>query len=207
MGINNKNIFNILTLIGGDMMFKLIPEKTALLVIDVQWDFWKYKLPQVPPPTLLTNIKDLIQNCRAKNVQIIYVKHISHNQSSSFFREGTEGAEIMEEIKPLPEDYIVTKHTPGAFFNSGLDEYLRKNGIENLVITGMQTDHCCDTTTREAHALGYRNYFIIDGTATFDMTGKNGERIPREEVQRVEAAILSNGFATCLTKEEFEKLL
>jgi nicotinamidase-related amidase len=188
------------------MMFKLMPEKTALLVIDVQWDFWKYKLPQVPPQNLLPNIKDLIQFCRSKNIQILYVKHITHNQKSSFFQEGTEGAEIMEEIKPLPEDHIVTKHTPGAFFNSGLDAYLREHGIENLVITGMQTDHCCDTTTREAHALGYRNYFIIDGTATFDMVGKDGEWIPREEVQRIEAAILSNGFATCLTKEEFEKL-
>ncbi|KXG78633.1 cysteine hydrolase family protein [Thermotalea metallivorans] len=182
-------------------MFKLIPEKTALLIIDVQWDFWKFKLPQVPPPTLLPNLKRLIQFCRSKNMKIVYIKHISHNRKSNFFQEGTEGAEIMEEIRPLPEDHIVIKHTPGAFFNSGLDDYLRKHTIENLVITGMQTDHCCDTTTREAHALGYRNYFITDCTATFDMIGENGERISREEIQRIETAILSNGFATCLTME------
>ncbi|MFZ5969364.1 MAG: cysteine hydrolase family protein [Bacillota bacterium] len=188
-------------------MSRLQSDKTALLVIDVQWDFWRWKLPQVPPEYLLTNLKKMIQFCRNEGIKVIYMKHISQNDWSEYFIEGTEGVEIMEEIKHLPEDIIVTKHTPGGFFGTDLHEILQKQGIENIVITGLQTDHCCDTTTREAHALGYRTYFIEDCTATFDVTGRKGERISREEIQRVEIAVLSSGFATCLTTDEFIRLM
>lgn len=188
-------------------MLHVQPEKMALLVIDVQWDYWKLKLPQVPPATLLPKLKELISFCRSKNIKIIYVKHISPNQNSKYFREGTEGVEIMEEIKPQDGDEVIIKHMPGAFFNTSLQDILQEKGIENLIITGMMTDHCCDATAREAYALGYRNYFISDCTATFDLKDIHGQKISREEVQRVALAILSNGFAACLDTEAFMKLL
>ena len=180
---------------------KLVPEKTALLVIDVQWDYWKLRLPQVPPASLLFKLKTLIHFCRSHKVKVVYVKHNSHSSISTFFQEGTEGAEIMEEIKPLAEETVITKHTPGAFFNTNLHDLLREKGIENLILTGMRTEHCCDTTTREAHALGYRNYFISDCTATFDIVEKNCEVIPREEIQKMTQAVLNNGFATIMDLE------
>ena len=187
-------------------MMKLVPEKTALLVIDVQWDYWKLKLPQVPPASLLFKLKTLIHFCRSRKVKVVYIKHISHNTRSMFFQEGTEGTEIMEEIKPLVEETVITKHTPGSFFNTNLNDILREAGIENLILTGMRTEHCCDTTTREAHALGYRNYFISDCTATFDIVEKNGEVIPREEIQKMTQAVLNNGFATVLSADEIMEL-
>ena len=183
-------------------MPKLIPMKTALLVIDVQWDYWKIKLPQVPPAQFLYKLKTLISYCRKNNVKVIYIKHISRKERSNYFIEGTEGAEIMEEIKPLEGEEVVVKHTPGAFFNTNLNEILKEHNIENLIITGLMTDHCCDTTTREAYALGYKNYFMVDCTATFDMKDMDGKHISREEIQRIEMAILSNGFATCLDLDE-----
>lgn len=187
-------------------MMKLVPEKTALLVIDVQWDYWRLKLPQVPPESLLCNLKALIHFCRGKNIKIVYVKHVTHSKRSNFFQEGTEGAEIMEEIKPQEDEILIVKHTPGAFFNTKLDETLKGWGIENLILTGMRTEHCCDTTTREAHALGYRNYFVSDCTATFDIVDKEREQIPREEIQRMTETILSNGFATVLSSENLMDL-
>ena len=183
-------------------MLKLLPHKTALLVIDVQWDYWRIKLPQVPPAHFLKKLKSLISYCRNEKVKVIFIKHVSRNERSTYFNEGTEGVEIMEEIKPLENEDVIVKHTPGAFFNTNLQELLKENDIDSLVITGLMTDHCCDTTTREAHALGYRNYFIGDCTATFDMKDREGNHISREEIQRIELAILSNGFATCLDSEE-----
>lgn len=187
-------------------MMKLVPENTALLVIDVQWDYWKLKLPQVPPASLLFKLKTLIHFCRSRKIKVVYIKHISHSSRSIFFQEETEGAEIMEEIKPLEEETVITKHTPGAFFNTNLHEMLREKEIENLILTGMRTEHCCDTTTREAHALGYRNYFISDCTATFDIVEKNGDVIPREEIQRMTQSILDNGFATVMNSEALMEL-
>ncbi|MBS3995695.1 MAG: cysteine hydrolase [Alkaliphilus sp.] len=183
-------------------MLKLLPQNTALLVIDVQWDFWRIKLPQVPPALFLKKLKKLIGFCREKGIKVIYIKHVSRSEMSTYFNEGTEGVEIMEEIKPLDDEAVIVKHSPGAFFNTNLQELLKENNIDSLLITGLMTDHCCDTTTREAHALAYRNYFINDCTATFDMKDREGNNISREEIQRIELAILSNGFATCLNSDE-----
>lgn len=167
--------------------------KTALLVIDVQNFYWKDESHD----EYIKTMQELLDFSRKEGVTIIYVKHVWGNSpEDSIFN-------IREEIEPQAGEQVVIKRTPGSFFDTGLEELLKSKGIENIIITGMKTNHCCDTTTREASARGYKTYVMSDGVRTFDITGIDGNVIPRETIQYVTLAILQ-GFAKVVPFEDFK---
>jgi nicotinamidase-related amidase len=125
------------------------------------------------------------------------VKHVwGENPEASMF-------DIREEIKPLENEPVVIKRTPGSFFNTNLEELLKNREIENVIITGMMTNHCCDTTTREASARGYKTMVINDCVRTFDLKGIDGKLIPRETIQYVTLSILQ-GFAKIVSLDDLD---
>ena len=130
--------------------------KEALIIIDVQNDFFQdgkmeLKNPLVP----LENIKKLLAKFRDEKKEIVFIQHIAAREEAGFFIKNTGGAEIHEEINPLDSEKVVIKNYPNSFFNTDLDEYLREKEVESLVITGMMTHMCVDSTTRAAKDLGY----------------------------------------------------
>lgn len=170
-------------------------DKTALIVIDVQNFYWKEETHE----EYIERMKELLAYARSKGLFIIYVKHVwGDNPDDIPFH-------IREEIKPFENEPIVIKRTPGSFFNTTLEVLLKNRGIENIIISGMKTNHCCDTTTREASARGYKTFVISDCVRTFDLKGIDGNIIPRETIQYVTLSILQ-GFAQIISLNDLEKM-
>lgn len=176
-------------------MEKLKSNNTALIVIDVQNFYWSEETHE----EYIKNLQEIIGDARNRGLHVIYVKHVwGDNLEDDMFN-------VREEIKPLDTEAIVFKRTPGTFFNTNLEEILKGKGIENVIITGMKTNHCCDTTTREASARGYNTMVINEGLRTFDLEGIDGKMIPRETIQYVTLSILQ-GFAKCLSLKDYLQL-
>ncbi|WP_223608023.1 cysteine hydrolase family protein [Chryseobacterium sp. OSA05B] len=159
-------------------------ENTALLIIDIQNDYFpagKMELAGAAPAA--NNAKKILDYFRKNNLPVIHIKHIATNDGAGFFLPDTSGAEINSLVSPKSNEKIIIKHFPNSFRETGLSEYLEKSGIKNLVITGMMTDVCVDSTVRAAFDFGLKNTVIGDATATRDRE-LNGEVIKAPEVQK-----------------------
>ncbi len=168
--------------------------KEALLIIDVQNDYFPggacelYNVRKAED-----QIEMLIKQSRKIQRPIIYLQHINPT-GAAFFIEGTSGCDISERIKPEPDDKVIVKHYPNGFLKTELDTYLKEQHIEKLIVCGMMTHMCVDTTVRAAMDYGYKVDLVADACATRDLE-LQGEVIPAETIQKVFIAALSKGFA------------
>ncbi|HHY41095.1 MAG TPA: cysteine hydrolase [Syntrophaceticus sp.] len=155
--------------------------KTALLIIDMQNDFC---LPGAPfeikdAMSVVPQIKKALDASRNCGLPIIYViRHYRPDGSDveitryhDFMKKGgacirgTKGAEIIDELKPLKGDYIITKRRWSAFFQTELDILLRRLNVNQIVVTGIQTPNCIRATVWDANSLDYEVIVLTDGTA------------------------------------------
>lgn len=174
----------------------------ALLIIDVQNDYFpfgKYELHA--PEAALDAIKDLLKYFREKNLPVFYVQHISE-EDADFFVPGTEGAEIHRDIAPQSGEKVIIKHEPNSFYETALQDELKESGVTELVVCGMMTHMCIDTTVRAAKDYGYHMILIEDACATRDLEWKQ-EWIPAKTVQKVFMASLNQEFACVQSSAEF----
>ena len=174
-------------------------DELALLIVDVQNDYWLP--PREPRPQFLRTAVDLLEFARERDVTVAHIQQASL-KAHGRFQAGTLGFDIREELTPEEGELRIVKHTPGSFYETDLDELLRARGVTRVAICGMQTQKCCDTTTRDASARGYDCFFVSDAVETFDLVGPTGEVVPRDEIARATFATLHNGFARVLTFEE-----
>jgi len=141
---------------------------TALLVVDVQNAMFT-----TPGFTLhdadntVAAIRQLIVRARETGIEIIYVQHTSDAQDHPLRREA-EGWPIHASVAPLATDIVVEKTTPDAFRNTTLLHTCQTLQISHLVIAGMQTEFCIDTTVRRACSLGFQVTLAVDAHTTFD---------------------------------------
>jgi biuret amidohydrolase len=158
-------------------------EKSALLVIDMQ----KFFLDPASPSftcggiDILPALKMLIQEFRNAGRPVIYTAHVHHPDRldagimgwwwEGMCIEGSPQSMIHEDIAPEPGDKIIYKHRYSAFYNTDLDTILRCLKIEDLVITGIMTNMCCESTARDAYYRDYRVFFPADcnGSITDEM--------------------------------------
>jgi len=170
----------------------------ALLVIDVQQGFLDPSWGRTNNPTAENHIRALLMHWRERRWPIVLVRHdsLDHNsplrpgQSGNNFQDGIDGA----------HDLLLSKNVNSAFFGSpNLDEWLTSRSITGLVICGITTNHCCETTARMAGNLGYRVEFVLDATRAFDTEDIHGVIIPAEDIARTTAANLNGEFATVTT--------
>ena len=113
------------------------------------------------------------------------------------YTEGSPTAELHEALDVAPEDLIVDKIRYGAFHGTDLARQLRERGIETVIISGIATNICCETTAREASQHDFRVVFLSDGTATREMNG-----VSAQELQRATLASLSMVFTQLATVKE-----
>ncbi len=143
--------------------------KQALLIIDVQNDYFKNgKMELVNPDLALAQTNLLEDHFIQNNLPIIYIQHINP-ASASFFQENTVGVELHPQLKVTDRSLIVEKHFPNSFLETNLQALLQQHQVEQLVITGMMTHVCIDSGTRAAKELGYQPIVIADATATRDL--------------------------------------
>lgn len=159
-------------------------ENTALLIIDVQNDYFQGgKMTLVKAEEAGINTKKVLEFFRKNDLPVIHIMHISTNEGATFFLPETSGAEINAVVAPQVEEKVIVKHFPNSFRETDLLEYLQSRNIKNLVITGMMTDVCVESTTRAAFDFGFSNTIVGDATATRDRE-LNGKTVKAEEVQR-----------------------
>ncbi|MBV7327513.1 cysteine hydrolase [Chloroflexi bacterium TSY] len=139
--------------------------KTALLIIDVQNNMFDEADPAYQGKQLLLKLQSLIGKARAAQVPIVYVQHCG--DPGEVDEPGTLGWEIHPDIRPEPTDPIVQKTMPDSFFETTLKDELTTRGIEKLVIAGLQTEYCVDTTCRRACSEGYEIVLVQDGHSTW----------------------------------------
>ncbi len=148
------------------------PSKSALLVIDMQ----KYFLPIAD--SILNNIHSVIQTCRENGIKIVFTRHghqdISKDGGMLFewwgenIVYGTKDWDIFDQLRPQEQDLIIDKNRYSAFHGTNLDQSLKSLGLKDLIITGVLTNCCCETTARDAFVRDYRVFFISDATATIN---------------------------------------
>lgn len=173
----------------------------ALIVIDVQQGFADPRWGARNNPECESNILRLLQAWREVGAPIVLVRHDSVSPESPL-RPGQPGNAFMEGVDG-PHDLLVTKSVNAAFYGEpDLHAWLERSGIHEVVICGITTNHCCETTARMAGNLGYDVTFVLDATHTFDRVGPDGTVVPAEELARVTAANLHGEFATVRSTNE-----
>jgi len=115
---------------------------------------------------LLANIGSLITQARASGVPVIYVQH--NGPSGDPLERGTDGWPIHPAIEPFIGEPVVEKSTPDSFHETTLQTELESRGIKKLVVAGIQTECCVDTTCRRAMTLGYETTLVKDAHSTWN---------------------------------------
>lgn len=167
--------------------------KTALVVIDVQnglIDANPYHSDK-----FLQGLRENIQLAREHDIEVIYVRHNSHE-----FEKGTRAWEIVSCVTPLETDTIIEKTYNSAFKETNLKQYLKDKNISRLILTGMLTNYCMDTTVKVAFELDYKLCVIEGGSTTFDE-----ERIAAADLIEHYEIIWATNFANVDTLENLLK--
>lgn len=159
---------------------KLRPDKAALLVIDMQGCFLDESSPSFLPDSglIIGNVQDLIASCRQQSIPVVFTRH-AHEKGEdpgtmgawwgSVIREGTTDSMLDDRLDVQRSDKVLRKNRYSAFVGTGLERWLRARGRSQLVITGVKTHLCCETTARDAFMRGFDVFFVVDATASKTM--------------------------------------
>ncbi|MBD1373089.1 cysteine hydrolase [Hazenella sp. IB182357] len=176
--------------------------KRALLVIDVQNEFFSGSLRVTYPENSFENIRATMDVARENEIPIIVIQHTA--RFGSDFKKGTEKWALHERIKSFPYDHYIEKRYPGAFTGTSLEDLLKELEIETIAITGYMTNMCCDTTSRQAYHLNYKVEFLADATGTFDHKNKAGF-ISAKDLHEAALITQQTQFSQVLTLAEWKK--
>lgn len=169
--------------------------RPALIIIDVQrgFDDASYWGPR-DNPECEANIGALLAHWRSQSWPVVFVRHDSRTPGS-VLAPGEPGHAFKDVITGEP-DLLVRKSVNSSFHGTpDLDAWLRTQQINEVVICGITTNHCCETTARLAGNLGYETRFVIDATHTFDRAALDGSVIPAATLSMITAANLHGEFA------------
>lgn len=174
--------------------------RAALIIIDVQESFrhmpyWS----ELDLPPFRAALLRLEAACRQHGVPVMHVFHV---EPSGPFSIASGHVRALDWLPGSP-DACFFKHTHNAFSDTGLDLYLRRLRIERLLIAGIRSEQCCETTARVGSDIGYEVAFVIDATLTFAMTHPRSGRVfsPAEIKERCEL-VLAGRFARVLGVDE-----
>jgi len=176
--------------------------KPALILIDIQNDYFPGgAMELVGSPEAAIRAGHLLQHFRTQSLPVVHIQHIAAREGATFFLPGTPGADIHQSVAPLGGETVVIKHFPNSFRETSLLEHLRGQQITRLVLAGMMTHMCIDTTTRAAADLSFECVLAHDACATRALTF-GGVAVAAEQVQAAYLAALDGPFARVLSVGE-----
>jgi isochorismate hydrolase len=169
------------------------PERAALLVLDMQEYFLRERSHAFIPsaPAILPNLQRLIRDFTAHNRPVIFTRHVNTDEDAhmmsrwwrDLIRADSPDSAIAASLD-TSKGIVIPKTQYDAFYNTPLEETLRSRGVEQVIVTGVMTHLCCETTARSAFVRGFEVFFCVDGTATYT-----------EELHRSTLLNLSHGAA------------
>jgi len=175
--------------------------KTCLLVIDVQESFrHRPYSTERDMPAYLAAQNALIEGCLAQGVPVLRVFHTDGaNVSDNPFAHASGYIKPLDGLLDFAPAATFEKHRHSALVGSGLDVWLTENGIGRLIVSGIRTEQCCETTTRHASDLGWAVDYVVDATLTFDMLQPNGQPLSAADIKARTTTVLADRFATLCT--------
>lgn len=180
-------------------LWKPEKERTALLLIDLQ----EYFRALINP--ILKNILKVLEKARDEQIPVFFTQH-GHKKDeppgmiekwwSEIILYGTREHALLPELKVSEKDSIIPKNRYNAFHGTGLEEKLKSQKITDVVMGGVMTNLCCETTARDAFVRNFRVFFLADGTQTAS-----------QDLHLASLKNLAFGFATLMTCEQAAKSL
>ena len=176
--------------------------QSALLVIDVQQSFFAGGLwSRRGNPHFEKNVAALVDLYRAANLPIFFIMHTDPDPG---FRTTDPQFKLMDFLKPRANEPLLIKNTRNSFTSTTLQADLIHLGVRKVVITGIQTEQCCETTARVAADLGYAVDFVTEATQTFPIPNhdKPGEELGTDAIRERTEYALRRRFARIATVED-----
>lgn len=168
----------------------------ALLLVDIQLDYFPGgAFPLAEPEAAAASARIVLDGFRAAGDRIVHIFHVAADHGATFFRPGTSGIDFHPLVAPLDGETILEKHEPNSFIGTGLQAHLAEAGVTELVIVGMMSSMCIDSTTRAAHELGFTVTVIADACTAPDLTFGD-TTVPGAIVHASFMAALDGSFAT-----------
>lgn len=192
--------------------FPIVPSNMALINVDMQNCFVENS-PVAAPGGLdvMERINRLVAACRAAGVLVVHTAHVVRPDGSNIgvmgeiippvndgvIDKGSPSAELHGGLDVANGDIVLDKPRFGSFHGTDLELILRARGIDTVIVSGICTNICCETTAREANVRDFRVFFLTDGTATFGI----GD-LTAEDIQAATCATLGFAFAQLATVDE-----
>ena len=177
----------------------------GLLIIDIQRDYFPGgAFPLVEPEAAAEAARRALDRFRAEGEPIVHVRHIWDAPDAPFFKKGTAGTEIHPLVAPEGDETLITKDEPNAFLGTDLEQRLRADGIDELVVAGMMSSMCVDASVRAGADLGFGMTVIHDGCAAPNLEF-GGTEVPGASVHAAYMAALGSGYATLASSADVAK--
>ena len=146
----------------------------ALLVIDVQREYFDGALPITYPAGHLESILHVMDEAAKAGVPTAVVRHHQADPESPIFQADSDMWQLHPEVQQRPRDVLIDKQLPGTFTGTDLDDWLKSIHADTVSIAGYMTHMCCDTTARQAVHRGYNVEFLRDATGTLNVENEAG---------------------------------
>ncbi|GAA2379118.1 isochorismatase family protein [Dactylosporangium salmoneum] len=156
--------------------------RSALLIIDIQESFRRRpSWAAVTNPGIAATVQPLIDDARERGDLVVWVLHAEPGTGNPF--DPINGhVRYLDGLEPLAGEPQLVKTSANSFTTTGLQQLLTTEGIRHVIVTGIQTEWCCETTTRVACDLGYDVTFVTEATATFPIPHADERDLPYEEI-------------------------
>jgi nicotinamidase-related amidase len=173
--------------------------ETALLVIDAQESFrhrpyWS----DSDVPLFVQRLQALIDGAKSRKIPVVQIFHVEDSGAFSL----TSGHVVPFAGLSFTPDAVFYKRSHSALIGSGLDVWLVQHGIRRLIVSGIRTEQCCETTTRHASDSGYRVDYVTEATLTFPMIDRHGKQWSPAEIKARTELVLDGRFARIVSVEE-----
>ena len=177
---------------------------TALLLIDVQQSF-KHRpyWSENDLPGFLAATDELTRGCVARRIPIVRVFHTEGpSTADNAFASASGLIRVLDGLAPFDAALTIEKHRHSALVGTGLSIWLHQHGVTRLIVAGIRTEQCCETTTRHASDEGWQVDFVGDATLTFDMTTPAGATLSAADIRERTETVLSGRFAALCTVDQ-----
>jgi len=174
----------------------------ALLIIDIQRDYFPGgAYPLVEPEAAAGAARRVLDRFRDAGEPVVHLKHVWDAPDAAFMKPGTPGIEIHETVAPADGEPVIEKTEPNGLLGTSLEERLRADGVDELVVAGMMSSMCVDATVRSAAERGFTVTVVHDACAAPDLEF-SGATIHGASVHGAFMAALGDGYATLSSSDE-----